>query len=71
MPPAGASGSGMAHHRAHRKVCRWLGWKPVFTDPDYSAEEPQRLAMWLDPAFPRELSRYMIWDYARVMLLYR
>jgi hypothetical protein len=43
----------------------------VFTDPDYAAEEPKRLEMWLDPAFPREPSRYLIWDYARVMLLLR
>ncbi len=43
----------------------------VFTDPDYADEEPRRLEMWLDPAFPRNPSRYMIWDYARVMLLLR
>jgi hypothetical protein len=43
----------------------------VFTDPDYADEEPRRLEMWLDPTFPREPSRYMIWDYARVMLLLR
>lgn len=43
----------------------------VLTDPDYAEEEPRRLEMWLDPTFPREPSRYMIWDYARVMLLLR
>lgn len=43
----------------------------VFTDPDYADEEPRRLEMWLDPTFPREPNRYMIWDYARVMLLFR
>lgn len=43
----------------------------VFTDPDYGVEEPRRLEMWLDPSFPQEPSRYLIWDYARVMLLLR
>lgn len=43
----------------------------IFTDPDYAVEEPKRLEMWLDPSFPKEPSRYLIWDYARVMLLLR
>lgn len=29
MPPAGRSGSGMAQHRARRKVSQWLRWKPA------------------------------------------